>query len=182
VGLRPPADFDRTKLNLGLLPPYARYGRIYQQRYPNPLGYGKTDSRFSDPRRRVPAHRFGVLYLGVSLGVCFVEAVLRDEKNGVVGDFPISESELHTRRYAEIEIGSALNVVDLTRNGAVRLGMPSDVLRRSVQGAARRWSLAFHTHPAAPDGIMYPSRLNGETTWRSMTARSQSWPLLRPAI
>jgi RES domain len=92
-----------------------------------------------------------------------VEAVLRDEKNGVVGDFPFPESELHTRRYAEIEIGGALNVVDLTRNGAVRIGMPSDVLRRSVQAAARRWSLAFYTHPAAPDGIMYPSRLNGET-------------------
>lgn len=92
-----------------------------------------------------------------------MEAVLRDKKNGVVGNFPIDESELHARRYAEVEIGSALNVVDLTDNGAVRIGMPSDVLGRSIQAAARHWSLAFYTHPAAPDGIMYPSRLNGET-------------------
>jgi hypothetical protein len=164
VGLRPPADFHRARLNLTPLSPHARYGRIYHQRYPDPLGYGKTPSRFSDPRRkRKPETRFGVLYLGVSLGVCFVEAVLRDKKNGVVGDFPISESELHSRQYAEIEIGSTLNVVDLTGNGAIQIGMPSDVLGRSVQAAARYWSFTFYIHPAAPDGIMYPSRLNGET-------------------
>jgi hypothetical protein len=163
VGLRPPTDFHRAKFNLTRLAAHARYGRIYHPRYPDPLGYGKTPSRFSDPRQRIAPHRFGVLYLGVSLGVCFVEAVLRDEKNGVVGDFPIAESELHTRQYAEIEIGGALNVVDLTDNGAVRMGMPSDVLGRSAQAAARYWTLAFYTHPAEPDGIMYPSRLNGET-------------------
>ena len=33
-------------------------------RFPNPLGFGKAPSRFSDPRRRVDANRFGILYLG----------------------------------------------------------------------------------------------------------------------
>jgi RES domain len=57
--------------------PGERFGRIYLDRYPDPLGFGKTPSRFSDPRRRVGSSRFGVLYLGDTLKVCFLEAVLR---------------------------------------------------------------------------------------------------------
>jgi hypothetical protein len=79
-----------------------------------------------------------------------------------VGDFPIEESELRTWRYAAMEIGSALNLVDLTGDGAILMGMPSDVLRGSDQRPARAWSLAFYTHAEAPDGIIYPSRLNDE--------------------
>lgn len=161
--LQPPADFDSARLDLTRVARSRRYARIYHQRYPDPLGYGKTPSRFSDPRRRIPANRFGVLYLGISLNVCFHEAVLRDRHDGVVGDFPIPESELRIRQYAEIRVETALNLVDLTGNGRVRLGMPSDVLRGSRQGPARRWSLAFYDHPTAPDGIMHPSRLSGES-------------------
>ena len=159
----PPADLHSVRLDLTTVAAGALYRRICHPGYPNPLGYGKTPSRFSDPRPRIPANRFGVLYLGISLNVCFLEAVLRDQHDGVVADFPIRESELRVRQYAEIEITRAISVVDLRANGAVRLGMPSDVVRGSRQGPARRWSLAFYCHPQAPDGIMYPSRLNGET-------------------
>lgn len=34
--------------------------------------------------------------------------------------------------------------------------------RGSKQSLARRWSLAIYTHPEQPDGLIYPSRLNGE--------------------
>ncbi len=44
------------------------------------------------------------------------------------------------------------------------MGVPSDVIGASAQVLARAWSLAFHEHPAAPDGITYPSRLNEETS------------------
>lgn len=40
------------------------FGRIYLNAYPDPLGFGKSPSRFSDPRRRIAANRFSVLYLG----------------------------------------------------------------------------------------------------------------------
>jgi len=159
----PPADFHGAGLDLTKVAAGPRYVRICHRRHPDPLGYGKTPSRFSDPRRRITAGRFGVLYLGISLKVCFIEAVLRDRRDGVVGAFPIDEAELRDRQYAEIEAESGLSLVDLTGDGAVRMGMPSDVLRGSHQGLARHWSLAFYAHPAAPDGIMYPSRLNGET-------------------
>ena len=46
--------------------------------------------------------------------------------------------------------------------GPVRMGVPSDVVGNSSQTLARVWAVAFHDHPAVPDGIMYPSRLNEE--------------------
>ena len=108
-------------------------------------------------------NRFGVLYLGNTLKVCFLEAILRDQRNGVVGDYEIGESELRSRRYALIEPTSRLNLVDLRGDGCVRMGIPSDVPRSANQALARRWSLAFYQHPAQPDGIIYPSRLNEDT-------------------
>jgi hypothetical protein len=59
--------------------------------FPDPLGFGKNASRFSDPRRRDATKRFGVLYLGETLKVCFLEAVLRDRRDGLIGDLPIDE-------------------------------------------------------------------------------------------
>ncbi|WP_141697770.1 RES family NAD+ phosphorylase [Bradyrhizobium yuanmingense] len=127
------------------------------------MGYGKSPSRFSDPRRRIAANRFGVLYLGETLKVCFLEAVLRDRRDGADGSLLLGEDELHDRDYATIEIASPLNMVDLRGDGAIRLGVPTDVARASRQALARQWSLAWHEHPSGPDGITYPSRLNGQT-------------------
>lgn len=140
----------------------ARFGRIYHERYPDPLGFGKTRSRFSDPRPHADDKRFGVLYLGSTLKVCFLEAVLRDRRNGEVGDYPIGERELIQRLYAEIVVTSPLKLVDLRGDGPIRMGIPSDVAGATPQSLARAWSVAFHEHPMEPDGIIYPSRLNEE--------------------
>jgi hypothetical protein len=43
------------------------------------------------------------------------------------------------------------------------MGVPTDVAKSSRQRLARSWSLAFHEHQSLPDGIIYPSRLNGHT-------------------
>ena len=55
-----------------------------------------------------------------------------------------------------------LNLVDLRENSAVAMGVPSDVHRGARHMLGRAWSVAFHEHPQRPDGIIYPSRLNGE--------------------
>ena len=81
----PPRGIVGASLRLHAVTPGQRFGRISLSTYPDPLGYGKTPSRFSDPRRRVSANRFGVLYLGESLKVCFVETVLRDQRDGAIG-------------------------------------------------------------------------------------------------
>lgn len=44
-------------------------------------------------------------------------------------------------------------MVDLRGDGAVRMGVPTDVARAST--LARHWSLAWHEHPSGPDGIVY---------------------------
>ncbi len=129
-GVPPPPDFGRAKLEIETIPRGRTFGRIYWSAYPDPLGYGKSPSRFSDPRRRVPANRFGVLYLGDCLKVCFLEAVLRDRREGLVDDLsPIEEVELTQRRYAEIVTGANLRLVDLRGDNAVRMGVPTDVVR-----------------------------------------------------
>lgn len=100
----PPADFAAAQLRLYTVAAGERFGRIYVAGFPDPLGYGKSKSRFSDPRRRKPENRFGVLYLGETLAVCFLEAVLRDRKDGVFGDLELEERELDERRYAEVGV------------------------------------------------------------------------------
>lgn len=159
----PPLDFGRAKLEIETVPRDRTFGRIYWSTYPDPLGYGKSPSRFSDPRRRVAANRFGVLYLGDSVKVCFLEAVLRDRRAGLVDDLPIEEVELTQRHYAEITNREELHLVDLRSDNAVKTGVPTDVIRAQRQNLARRWSVAFYQHPSQPDGIIYPSRLNGAT-------------------
>lgn len=163
TGIKPPSGFENSPLDIEVVPVGRRFGRIYASTFPDPLGYGKAPSRFSDPRRRDAAKRFGVLYLGDTLKVCFLETVLRDRRDGLIGDLPIEEHELYTRRYAEIETIADLRLVDLRDDHAIRMGVPTDVAKSSRQSLARMWSLAFHEHGSAPDGIIYPSRLNGHT-------------------
>jgi hypothetical protein len=87
--------------------------------------------------------------------VCFLEAVLRDQRDGTIADLPIAETELHGRRYAEIEIEIVrpLRIVDLRDDSAVIMGVPSDVAKATSQTLARAWPVAFHEHPETPDGI-----------------------------
>lgn len=162
-GFLPPLNFARAKLEIETIPTGRTFGRIYWSTHPDPLGYGKSPSRFSDPRRRVAANRFGVLYLGDLLKGCFLEAVLRDRREGLLDDLPINEVELTQRRFAEIVTTENLHLVDLRGDKAVRMGVPTDVIRPKRQSLARKWSLAFCEHPSRPDGMIYPSRLNGAT-------------------
>jgi hypothetical protein len=161
--LPPTPAFDGVTLDLITVPVGATFGRIHRKAFPDPLGFGKNPSRFSDPRRLTEVNRFGVFYLGSSLKVCFLETMLRDDRDGIVGQIAIAESELDDRRYAEIRVREPLRLLDLTGDGPVRMGIPSDVARGRSQALARKWSVAFYGHSQQPDGIVYPSRLNGET-------------------
>jgi hypothetical protein len=54
-------------------------------------------------------------------------------------------------------------MADLRDDCAIRMGIPTDVAKASNQTLARAWSVALYEHPEKPDGIIYPSRLNGHT-------------------
>ena len=163
AGPAPTANFSRVALDLAMVDPGEIFGRIHRKAFADPVSYGKNATRFSDPRRRKPENRFGVLYLGATLKVCFLETILRDQRDGLVGDVEIEEQELTDRYYSELQVRDTLRLVDLDDDGAVRMGIPTDVLRGRSQTLARKWSLAIHAHPAAVDGILYPSRLNNQT-------------------
>lgn len=135
---------------------------MHRRAYPEPLSYGKNATRFSDPRRRIPENRFGVLYLGATLKVCFVETLVRDQRDGLIGALDMPESDIDDRLYSEIRVRQELRLIDLQGDGPLRMGVPSDVLRGRTQTLARKWSLALYEHPASVDGILYPSRLNNE--------------------
>lgn len=173
----PTATFSRVTLDIAPVAVGEEFGRIHGLAYPDPLSFGKNPTRFSDPRRRVAVKRFGVLYLGSSLKVCFLETILRDDRDGIVGEVEVEEAELDDRRYAEVRVREPLRLLDLTGDGAVRMGIPSDVVRGSRQRLARQWSVAFHDHPATIDGIIYPSRLNNET---NLAIYGRSVPKLEP--
>ena len=137
----PTRAFASVTLDIKAVPADATFGRIHRKVFPDPLGFGKTPSRFSDPRRRVADRRFGVVYLGSSLKVCFLETILRDERDGIVGHVEVAESELDDRRYGEIKVRETLQLLDLIGDGPVRMGIPSDVARSSRQALSRQWSV-----------------------------------------
>lgn len=93
----PTPAFAGISLDLASIATGKEYGRVHLLAYPDPLSFVKNPTRFSDPRKRIPANRFGVLYLGSSLKVCFLETILRDERDGLVGEVEVEESELDYR-------------------------------------------------------------------------------------
>jgi len=85
AGLYPTDASAEAVLDIAEIGSGGRFGQIHQESYSDPLSFAKSKSRFSDPRSLPEDQRFGVLYLGSTLKVCFIEAVLRDRRNGAVG-------------------------------------------------------------------------------------------------
>ncbi|MDI1282812.1 MAG: RES family NAD+ phosphorylase [Reyranella sp.] len=157
-GALPPADFARQPLPLAAEPASSLWQRIYKSVHPDPLGFGRSKSRFSDPT----GTQFGLVYLGSSAKVAFAEVVLRDRAVATINPFPLSQSELDSYLCADIELGQILNLVDLTGDGHLLLRVPTDVTGASDQTLAQIWSKAFYEHSTKPDGVLYSSRLNEE--------------------
>jgi hypothetical protein len=132
---------------------------LFVRRFTDPLGYGYSPSRFSDPRRR-PANRFGVFYAGATFEVAFLETIVRDARNQNPGTLLIASSDLDRYVHVEITVREPLGMVDLRGGNAIRMGIPTDAVRALSHQHGRRVSLALYTHPDRPEGIYYPSRLN----------------------
>jgi hypothetical protein len=154
----PEPSFAKRPLVTATIPVGAKWRRMYETRYPNPLGYGPGLSRFSDPTGKA----FGLIYLGSSAKIAFVETILRDRTDGRGVACVVAYDEIEKRCLATIVPVEPLVLVGLTRDGPLRMGVPSDVVGARDQSLARRWSVTFHDHSDEPDGVLYPSRLNEE--------------------
>lgn len=152
----PDPSFATRRLTTATIPVDATWRRMYETRFPNPLGHGPGLSRFSDPTGKA----FGLIYLGSTAKVAFVETILRDRTDGRGADCVVAYGEIEKRSLASIVPVEPLVLVDLTGDGPLRMGVPSDVVGARDQSLAQSWSVAFHDHPSKPDGVLYPSRLN----------------------
>lgn len=131
---------------------------------PEHLGFGYGSSRFSDPEETLsPSERFGIVYFGSSVKVCFAEAILRERAIGSLGAFPIAYAELEAMQCASVEIDEPLLLADMCSDGLLRMRIPTDVARAASHDLGKLWSRALWLHDQQPDGIIYESRLNGET-------------------
>lgn len=108
-----------------------------------------------------------------------MEAILRDQGEGLVHPVPIPYVELEAFVRAEIEIGQELRLLDLCGDGGLRMSVPSDVVGAKNQTLARLWSKAFHEHPERVDGILYPSRLNEQ---RNIAVYARALPKFAPRV
>lgn len=154
----PDPSLATRPLVITTIPVGDEWRRMYETRYPDPLGYGPGLNRFSDPTGKA----FGLIYLGSSAKVAFVETILRDRGDGRDGEHVVGMSEIENRSLATIVPAEPLMLVNLTGDGPLRMGVPSDVVGARDQTLAQQWSVAFHDHPSRPDGVLYPSRLNEE--------------------
>jgi hypothetical protein len=134
---------------------------LFLDRFPDPLGLGHSPSRFSDPRR-APRTRFGVYYIGQTFEVAFLETIVRDRKNGNPGTLVLGANDLIAYAHVAITVRAALDVVDLRGGSAIAMGLPTNALRAQSHRQGQKVSLALYRHADSPDGIWYPSRLNGD--------------------
>jgi RES domain-containing protein len=163
---RPPKGFGTSPIELASIRSGTKWFRLYPSRYPDPLGFGFSASRFSDPRLDLTEpDRFRVIYFGSSLKVCFLERVLRDRRNGRVGDVPIAYAELEQLTCAEVTTVRALTLVDLRGDCPVKMGVPTDAVRASSHRLGQQWSLAFWLHKEHPDGFFIHRDSTRRQTW-----------------
>jgi hypothetical protein len=157
----PPGSFGERELHCTDLPNKPFY-RAYRSKYPQPLGFKPSPSRFSDPRIGEPSYDpYGTLYIGESFEVCVLETIIRDSGIGLEGKaLPISEDDLSQWSIAELKASEPMRFLDLTGGGAVALQIPTDAIRAKDHSLGQAWSEAIHNHPDAPDGLIFSSRLN----------------------
>ena len=98
--------------------------------------------------------RFGTLYCAPDFEGAFVETILRNPGRSLV-----SLAEIETRGLSVISIQRDVQLVDLTGSGLSRLGLDARFLSGPYE-LCGTWADAFHDHPSAPSGIIYPSRFD----------------------
>jgi len=157
----PPSNFRTAKIVIHRVETGQRFYRLYSNNYPDPLGVGFGNSRFSDPRP-LGSRVFKTLYLGESFQVCFAEVILRDQRDGKLDNLPIAEKEMSAHFFSTIAATEPLMMLDLRNANSAKMGVPTDVAKRLDQGLARTWAVAFHEHQNQLDGIIYSSRLTAE--------------------
>jgi hypothetical protein len=108
VPVWPGAAFEGRGLVLKTVPAGEVWCRIYESRHSDALGWGQGLSRFADPTGAA----FGLVYLGSSPKVAFVETTLRDRADGRGADCVVEMAEIQQRSLASIRPTTPLHLID----------------------------------------------------------------------
>lgn len=131
------------------------YRLIRRQHREQPLGAVPSPSRFGDP-----AGQYAVLYAAESLRCSFWEALgcnrFTRRKNR-----ELPRSEVDDRVLVTLRAREPLSLVDLRRDGPVRIGAPTGVAHDANHAAGRALSAFTHARVPVADGFAYNSRYTG---------------------
>lgn len=119
-----------------------------------PLGYGRSLSRFSDPE---PDHRFEPVYLAEDLETAFVETVVRLSRVGQDAVF-VDEFALTCLRVARIFISRPLQLIDLTAGALVQASLHPNITGAADHAPGRELATLVHEGTSL-DGLLYHSFL-----------------------
>ena len=120
-----------------------------------PLGRGFGASRWSSRTRA-----FKVIYVGQQIETSLAETIIRDRFEAIsVADRILNLSEVLNWAIAEVHSKKALNLLDLTSVGPLRMGLDTDAVGAKAHLTGQEFSDALHAEFPELDGIMYLSRL-----------------------
>ena len=150
-----PLNRIRAVLSQAELPPSYR---IMPGRYlPSPLGTTLSDSRFCSR-----SDGYTMLYASPCFATAFIETVVRDRfvrrrKR------EIAFREITGQAWARVATkpGMTLTLLDLRRDGCVRIGAPTDTVNARNHAEGRAFGRAIHADYPDIDGLLYASRLTG---------------------
>ena len=130
----------------------AGFHRIVRNEYRgDPRGARPAATRFGDP-----AQRYSVLYAAETLACALWEAVFRDQfASGAQRRLP--RSDIDERAVAVLRSAEPLVLVDLRRDGAVRIGASPSVVRDPRHAEGQGLSQATYNVAPEIDGFLYPS-------------------------
>jgi hypothetical protein len=151
--IAPPADRPGRDLPLATWARDSRVVRIHAATHA-PIFFSPAPGHPPAGRFDSPAGRFRVLYAALHFEGAFAETLLRKPSLPL-----LSLSEIRARALTFLTITRQVRLVDLTGPGLSRLGLDARFLSGGYE-ACGAWADALHGHPAAPDGILHPSRLD----------------------
>lgn len=147
---KPPKNFSTWNPLFATLPKGSHWYRSHRLAN-SPLYFGNNRNQRWD----APNGEYGVLYIAQDPECAFMESIGR----AILKTRLVTESVLSLCGLSELTLNRDLRVIDLAASaGLTRVGAEGSISNGLGYRTAQAWSLAFHSHPAAPGGILYRSR------------------------
>ena len=137
-----------------------RFHRVYWKGR-DPLDYSvASNNRYDCTPALPPAQQFGVLYLGMDLETCWLEAVVRNSVVRSAGDpIEIPAKKMTDRWACEMLLEGQVTVATFSDRSLAHLGETASNAMAESYVRTQRWSDLLYTHNLPQvDGIRYRSR------------------------